>query len=116
MPLWVRLTLGYVGLLLLTLLAFGLVVYLALQQNLVQEMDQRLGLRTEQVRWTIWAGDADNLTPSQLTAAHLDLGPLEDLVAPGLYVQVLDRDGRVIGASGTLLGGSLPVDPRDLEE
>ncbi|MCX6020966.1 MAG: hypothetical protein NTZ05_04395, partial [Chloroflexi bacterium] len=99
MPLWTRLTLGYAGLMLLTLAAFGVVVYLALQQNMVQEIDQRLALRTEQVRWTIWAGDADNLTPAQLTAARLDLAPLADLDSPGLYVQVLDREGRVIAAS-----------------
>lgn len=115
MHLWARLTFGYAGLLLLTLVAFGSVVYLALEQNLLHEIDQRLVLRTEQVRWTIWAGDADNLTPGDLTATRLDLAPLEQFDAPGLFVQVLDREGRVIGASETLQGGSLPVDPEDMQ-
>jgi heavy metal sensor kinase len=106
-----RLTLTYSALVALILGVFGAVLYASMRQNLEAEMDRRLQVRASQVELTIWPGTRF-LTPDDLTAAKLDLSPLDDLDAPGLYVQVLDRDGQVIASSESLRGATLPVDPR----
>jgi signal transduction histidine kinase len=106
-----RLTLAYSLLVALLLSVFGTVLYVSMRQNLEAEMDRRLQVRAAQVELTIWPGTR-SLTADDLTAAKLDLSPLDDLDAPGLFVQVLDRDGVVIASSESLRGATLPVDPR----
>ncbi|MBI4499496.1 MAG: HAMP domain-containing protein [Chloroflexi bacterium] len=113
MSLRLRLTLTYSAFVGLTIAVFGLVLYTTMSQNLEAEMDQRLQIRADQVQLTIWPG-TDSLTPEDLTSAKLDLSPLADLDAPGLYVQVLDRAGQVLATSESLRGAVLPTHPASL--
>jgi heavy metal sensor kinase len=92
---------------------FGVVLYTTMRETLEAETDRRLQVRASQVQLTIWP-DTQSLTPEDITSAKLDLAPLAELDAPGLYVQVLDRAGEVVATSDSLRGVSLPTDPASL--
>lgn len=113
MSLRLRLTLTYSVLVALILTVFSIVLYGTMRANLEAEADRRLVVRASQVELTIWP-ETKSLTPEDLTAAKLDLSPLEDLRAPSIYVQVSDRDGNPIVASENLRGVALPVDEEAL--
>jgi signal transduction histidine kinase len=108
-----RLTLTYSALVALVMVVFGVVLYGTMRQNLEAEMDRRLQVRAGQVRLVIFPG-ASALTAEDLAAAQLDLSPLAGLDAPNIYVQVLDRSGRVVATSDNLRGATLPADPEDI--
>jgi len=103
------LTLTYSVLVGLILAIFSAVLYGTMRVNLEAEADRRLVVRASQVELTIWP-ETKSLTAEDLTAAKLDLTPLEDLRAPSIYVQVSDRGGNSIAASENLRGVALPVD------
>ena len=54
MSLRLRLTLTYGVLLTLTLISFGLVLYVMMRQNIEDEADRRLRIRSQQVSATLW--------------------------------------------------------------
>lgn len=113
MSLRLRLTLTYSLFVALIVVVFGGVLYALMQKQLMQEMDRRLHIRANQAQLALFPG-ASSLTPADLTQAKLDLSPLADLDAPGLYVQVLDRAGTVVATSKDLQGVALPVQPSSL--
>lgn len=109
MSLRLRLTVTYSVLVALILTTFSIVLYGIMRGNLEAEADRRLVVRASQVELTIWP-ETRSLTSEDLTAAKLDLSPLEDLRAPSIYVEVSDRNGNPITASENLRGVVLPMD------
>ncbi|HLZ72707.1 MAG TPA: HAMP domain-containing sensor histidine kinase [Dehalococcoidia bacterium] len=114
MSLRTRLTVVYTLVVAGVLLVFGLLLYVTLFQALSRDTDQKLAWRTQQVRSTLWPAAGASLTPADLTAARLDLSPLEALDAPGLYVRVFDAQGQLIGTSDNLKNGWLPANPANV--
>ncbi|MHB8574211.1 MAG: hypothetical protein ACYDCQ_02670, partial [Dehalococcoidia bacterium] len=114
MSLRLRLTLTYSLLVALIIGVFGVILYSTLQGSLEQEMDKRLRVRASQVELTIFPGTF-SLTAHDLTSVKLDLSPLADLDAPGIYVQVLDRQGTVVATSSNLRGLALPITTAGVE-
>ncbi|HZQ39126.1 MAG TPA: histidine kinase dimerization/phospho-acceptor domain-containing protein, partial [Dehalococcoidia bacterium] len=114
MSLRTRLTVVYSVVVAGVLIAFGLLLYVTLFQALSHATDQKLAWRTQQVRATLWPASGASLTPADLTAARLDLSPLEALDAPGLYVRVFDTRGTLIGTSDNLKNGWLPTNPANV--
>jgi signal transduction histidine kinase len=106
MSLRLRLILTYCGCIALLMLVFGGILYTTMQHSLQAEMDRRLRVRASEVELTIWPGST-TLTPQAISAANLNLAPLDELNAPGLYVQILDAGGNVVAASSTVLTGAL---------
>jgi heavy metal sensor kinase len=109
-----RLTLTYSALVALVMAVFAVVLYGTLRQNLEAEMDRRLQVRASQVQLTIFPGTT-SLTAGDLAFSKLDLSPLADLDAPGIYVQVLAPDGTVVATSDSLDGARLPFESGDLQ-
>lgn len=114
MSLRLRLTLTYAALMALILVAFSVVLFVAMEEALEAEMDRRLQVRANQVELTIWPGTTA-LTAQDITSADFNLTPLARLNAQSLYVQILGRDGRLVTASFNLRDGSLPIEPAALE-
>lgn len=113
MSLRLRLTITYSVLLALSLALFGVTLYTTMHQNLDADMDRRLDLRAGQVLLAIGFGPSlsdTSLTPGVLTPDSLNLSPLADLQAPGLYAQVQNRSGAVIATSDSLQGDQLVTD------
>jgi two-component system, OmpR family, sensor kinase len=107
MSLRLRLVLTCCALVVTIVSVFAAILYTTMRRNLQTEMDRRLRLRASQVELTIWPG-ATSLTAQDITSAKLDLSPLDELDAPGVYVQVVDRQGGVVARSSNLGKSTLP--------
>jgi signal transduction histidine kinase/sugar lactone lactonase YvrE len=104
-----RLTLWYGALLALTLLAFSAVLSFTLQQSLSHSVDERLNIRADQIGREVGSNIVGNLLqPEDVAPGQLE-SKLEIFVAPGIYVQLLNRRGAVVAAPPNLAGGELPV-------
>ncbi|MBV9355666.1 MAG: HAMP domain-containing histidine kinase [Chloroflexi bacterium] len=104
-----RLTLWYGALLALTLLGFSVLLYFTLQQSLSTSMNERLSLRANQVQRVLGPNLGSWLEPEDVSPRQVDGSPLDEFVAPGIYVQVVNTNGAVIAAPPNLRGGDLPV-------
>lgn len=108
MSLRLRLLFIFSALIIVTIAVFAALLYTTMQRSLQTEMDRRLHVRASQVELTIWPGTT-SLTAQDIVASKLDLSPLAELDAPGVYVQVLDRTGQVVARSSNLGTAQLPV-------
>ena len=106
MSLRTRLTLWYGALLALTLIAFSALLYFTLQQSLASSMDERLTLRADHLRREIGPNIGNLLQPEDVAPRQL----LEQLIEPGIYVQLLNQKSAIIAAPPNL-NGELPVPP-----
>src|SRR6185295_4678641 len=87
----------------------GIFLLSAIDDVVQEQVDAALRLRASQVEREITTGDDDRLDPEDVQAGLLELAPLEEFSAPGIYVQVRDATGLVIAASANLPRGELPV-------
>ena len=101
MSLRLRLVLTYCALVVIIVAVFAGILYSTMRSSLQAEMDWRLHVRASQVELTLWPGTT-SLTAQDITSATLDLSPLAELDAPGVYVQVLDREAHVVARSTNL--------------
>ncbi|MGI8553205.1 MAG: ATP-binding protein [Dehalococcoidia bacterium] len=108
MSLRLRLTLTYTALVALILALFGTILYGTLRRTLEQETDKRLHIRASQVELTIFPGP-NSAVSTVIISSKLDLSPLDELNAPSVYVQVLDKNGNVVATSSNLNDTSLPT-------
>ena len=97
----------------LTLLIIGALLMAALEANLRREVDEALLLRAQHVEHGITVDQDGTLSAAGASPGLADLAPLDEITAPGIYVQVVDRTGAVLLSSANLPGGGLPV-PADL--
>ena len=111
LPIRWQITLWFSGLLAAVLLFFGLSLYLTLQTDLLTRIDESLKRRATEVRVRLEGiAQAANLNSQQVTEA-LEINPLDEFADPGVYVQVLDPQGKVLGDSTILGQARLPIDP-----
>lgn len=85
------------------LVLFDVVVYTAFSRGVLDEFEDELRIRAAEVATNLSFAssphlDADDIRPGMLEPASLESG-----AEPGVYIQVLDQTGRVIGTSGTTL-------------
>ncbi|MDP2661135.1 MAG: ATP-binding protein [Dehalococcoidia bacterium] len=104
-----RLALWYTLFLLVTIGVVSVLFLAALESNLQREVDDALALRASHVQQAVDAG-RDGLEEGSLRPDVLQLAPLEEFSTPGIYVQVLGRDGAVLALSPNLPGGLLPIE------
>jgi heavy metal sensor kinase len=81
----------------------------SLEWQLLREIDDALRLRASPVVGQLASGPQDRLHAQDVRQEVLELSPQEEFTTPGVYIQVLDPEGVVLGASGNLHGGHLPV-------
>lgn len=112
MSIRVRLTLWYTGLLAIFLLFFNVLIYLALQQALIGEMDQRLDAQFSEVMQRIEQSN-DPLAVVVLGRAIL---PSISTFSSQYFIQISQLDGRVAQISDNLQGQHLPVLRVSLDE
>jgi two-component system, OmpR family, sensor kinase len=108
-----RLALWSALILMLTLIIIGALLMAALEANLRREVDEALLLRAQNVELGIAVDQDVTLSTAGVESGLADLAPLDELAAPGIYVQVLDHSGAVVLSSANLPGGGLPL-PADL--
>ncbi len=119
MSIRLRLALWYTGLLAIMFLVFAPLVYLTLERQLLLEVDRwldPLGRRLQSAA----SADPRLLEAPALTSNPADLARtladipeqekrLEPFTSAGVFVEVLDPNGRVVARSPNLEGKSLPV-------
>jgi heavy metal sensor kinase len=115
-PIRWRLTLWFIGVLELALLGFSLLLYFTLQNNLSTRINDTLDLRANQVQYEVNSDVSDTVRNGHLPdpttlAKDLQLGLLQEFAEPGVYVQILDLQGKPLTISPNLAGNQLPVDP-----
>lgn len=111
LPIRWQITSWFSGLLAVVLLFFGLSLYFTLQTDLLARIDESLKRRATEVRLRLeGVAQAANLNSQQVSQA-LEINPLDEFADPGVYVQVLDQQGKVLGDSYSLGQARLPIDP-----
>lgn len=109
LPIRIRLALWYTIFLLVTIGIVSVLFLAALENNLQREVDESLVLRASNVERAV-ASLGDGLETGNVRPDVLQLAPQEEFSTPGIYVQVLGRDGAILASSPNLPGGTLPTE------
>ncbi len=100
-----RLTLWYTGLLALTLLLLGILIYSVVGRILIVNLQDRLVAQAEDVITVI---QKENDPMSVFASGKVNL-PSRDIFGSQYYVQIVQLDGRAVQLSENLRGQRLPV-------
>ncbi|MGQ9558420.1 MAG: sensor histidine kinase [Desulfurispora sp.] len=104
-----RLTLLYSLVLGLTLALFGLVVYFTMYRALSSEIDRNLYSRADTVTRQIRVSDSQLFSLQKIILPDVDV-----FATPGVYLQVVDNNGRLVAHSSNLGMQSLPLSEETL--
>ena len=114
MPIRWRLTLWFALILCVILILSGLVLHILLQRYLGNQVDNNLKVYSARVHGT--------LNPQQIQeyidyeVIHANLPPINEFASPGVYIQLIDRNGNVVVKSDSLGEQELPVNPSLIEK
>lgn len=113
MPIRWRLTLWFALILCAILILSGIVLHILLQRYLINEVDDNLSIYSARVHGTLHPQE----TPEPLVydVIHSRLPPINEFAFPGIYIQLIDRDGNVVVKSDSLGEQELPVNPSLIE-
>ena len=114
MPIRWRLTLQFTLILLIILVASGAVLQLLLQRYLNNEVDDTLRVYSARVHGTLNPQQVPE--PLDYETIHSRLPPINEFASPGIYIQLIDSDGKVAVKSDSLGGQELPVSPALIEQ
>jgi two-component system OmpR family sensor kinase len=101
-PIRLRLTIGYVVLVIVTVAVVGVSTLIVLESNLRRSVDDALRLRASRITRELDPGPAGRLDAVAVSAALSSLAPQDEFAEPGIFVQIRDRDGTVLASSPNL--------------
>ncbi len=101
MSIRLRLALWYTGFLAVTFLLFAPLVYFTLEGKLLSETDRWLAPFSEHV--------LHGLSSDPSVPLSVPEGALEPFASPGVFVELLDPNGRAVARSSNLAGEAIPV-------
>ncbi len=110
MTLRLRLTIFYTALLGVTLVAFSAVIYVLLQNSLMGEVDRVLLSSSNEVEKQILS-NATERTFAGVSILTFDASPIREFSTPGIYIQILDTQARIVARSANLSGEIMPINP-----
>ncbi|KKM08931.1 histidine kinase [Clostridiales bacterium PH28_bin88] len=103
-----RLTLFFTAVLALTLLAFGLFLYLLMDYNLNAEVNRAASRKADEVLRSI------RIVGLPLSTQRVVLPDVDVFASPDTYLQVVDTYGEVVARSANLGHQALPITPASL--
>lgn len=109
MPIRWRLTLWFVLLLSVILVLSGVVLHILLQRYLINQVDNNLRVHSARVHGTLDVYEVPE--PLDYEVIHSKLPPVNEFASPGIYIQLIDRNGNVAVKSSNLGEQELPVNP-----
>lgn len=115
-PIRLRLALSYAAFLLACMSSVGFYLLASLEGHLLQEIDDALRLRASRVVQQLAMAPQERLQAEDVSRELIELTPQEEFSTPGIYIQVLDADGRVLASSENLHGGHLPLTAELVEQ
>ncbi|MBI4300169.1 MAG: HAMP domain-containing protein [Chloroflexi bacterium] len=107
MSIRLRLALWYTAVLAVTLIAFSSLLYFLMVQHLIGERDESIASRARHI-----AGSVNVVAAESDVVQRIELPPIDVFESPGVFVQVVQRDGVVVAHSDSLGGQDLPGDER----
>lgn len=110
MPVRIRLTLWYTALLGAILISFSVLLYMVLAFFLYDQVDQNLRDLAAQ-----FGRELQNST-LQLTESRLVLPEISNLSSPSVFIQVVDTEGKFVGATQNLGDVRIPYPPEIHQE
>lgn len=113
MPIRWRLTLWFSLLLTLILILSGALIHTLMERYLRQEVDDDLKVYSARVHGTLHPEEIPS--PLDYEVIHSSLPPINEFAAPGLYIQIITREGAVVVRSDNLGDQELPADPGLIE-
>jgi signal transduction histidine kinase len=114
-PLRWRIGLLYAAVLGFTLLATDIAVYLALEHYLEREIDDNLRNQARELAGAIYL-DLRREVPMPRVSVFMRFPHLDAFASPGMTVQVLNLDGRVILQSENLRDRAVPIDTASVSQ
>src|SRR5579884_1903005 len=101
-PIRLRLTIGYVVLVIVTVAVVGASTLIVLESNLRRSVDEALWRRASRITRELDPGPTGRLDAVAVSAALSSLAPQDEFAEPGIFVQIRDRDGTVLASSPNL--------------
>jgi heavy metal sensor kinase len=108
MPIRWRLTLWFSLILCFTLIASGAVIYTMLQRSLNNDVDNTLRIYSNEVHAAFAAEKITDLLDYDEVCACLP--SVDKFASPGIYIQLTDKTGNILGKSNNLGEQIMPVD------
>ncbi len=110
LPVRWRLTLWFSSLLGVALLGLGVLIYVVAGHRLTSEVDDKLQQLANQVHRDLNIPQVEefdllSITPNRLVPSS------SEFADPGLYVQIMDQQGKVVATSANLRAEQLPTEP-----
>ncbi len=113
MPIRWRLTIWSSLILCAVLVLSSVIIYVILQRYLGDEVDNNLRVNSARVHGTLNPQEIPE--PLDYSVIHSKLPPINEFASPGIYIQLIDKDGNVVVKSDNLGSQELPVDPLLIE-
>ena len=107
MPIRWRLTLWFALILCGILVLSGAVLHILLERYISNHVDDDLRVHSALVHGTLNPQEIPD--PLDYEVIHSKLPPINEFASPGIYVQLIDRNGNVVVKSGNLGEQELPV-------
>ncbi len=109
MPIRWRLTLWFALILLAILVFSGLLLHVLLQRYLLTQVDNNLRVYSARIHGTLNPQEIPE--PLDYEVIHSKLPPINEFTSPGIYIQIIDENGKVLVKSSNLGEQQLPVNP-----
>ena len=109
MPIRWRLTLWFALILCAILILSGVVLHILLQRYLSNQVDNDLRVYAARVHGTLNPQEIQEHVDYEVI--HAKLPPINEFASPGVYIQLIDKNGNVVVKSDSLGEQELPVNP-----
>jgi len=109
MPIRWRLTLWFALILCAILILSGVVLHILLQRYLSNQVDDNLQVYSARVHGTLNPQEIQEHVDYEVI--HAKLPPINEFASPGVYIQLIDKNGNVVVKSASLGEQELPVNP-----
>jgi len=114
MPIRWRLTLQFALILGAILIVSGAVLHVLLERYLNSQIDDTLKVYSARVHGTL--NPQEIPAPLDYEVIHSRLPPINEFASPGIYIQLIDQNGKVVVKSDSLGEQELPVNPSLIEQ
>jgi signal transduction histidine kinase len=114
MPIRWRLTLWFALILCVILIFSGIVLHFLLQRYLSDQVDDNLRVHSARIHGTLNPQEIPD--PLDFDVIHSKLPPINEFTSPGIYIQLIDQNGKVLVKSDSLGEQELPVNPSLIEQ
>jgi len=111
MTLRLRLTVFYTVLLGIALVTFSAILYILLANSLINEVDRTLFTSATEVEKRLIDSAATGRTALGISVLLVDPSPISEFASPGIYMQIIDPQGRIRATSANLNGEVMPISP-----